>query len=309
MGSAFLQPSSLLLLLLPALLVLPSTTALNDGDRRAFPWSDRSLPPARRAELLLAEMSLREKINYLGGGGYKHGNLYSGGNAPIPRLGVPQLNMNDGRAGYRVLPTPAPAPPSAQATGPLPGLILIPLQDTPVHMPVVLNGSAHDGSGGAARQCEALCHAARNASCKAWVATPVGGCALAPTTVPHPVTLNASQHLCWLKTAFPTAVEHSDCAISGVQAGAPRGGASEWDGVRLNGGSNTPGTSTLFPSGLTAAATWDPELIYEWGKAMGREVRSKGAGMFLCPAASVIRLPQGGRNGESLAGEDPVLGR
>ena len=67
----------------------------------------------------------------------------------------------------------------------------------------------------------------------------------------------ATKHLCWLKGSFPTAVEHSDCAISGVQAGAPRGGLSEWDGVRLNAASNgmTPGTSTLFPSGLTGKYT------------------------------------------------------
>ena len=53
-------------------------------------------------------MTLAEKVAYLGGGGYEHGDLYSGGNAPIPRLGVPALNMNDGRAGFRVLPAPAP---------------------------------------------------------------------------------------------------------------------------------------------------------------------------------------------------------
>ena len=124
------------------------------------------------------------------------------------------------------------------------------------------------------------------------------------------VVCRLAQFLCYLKAAFPTALEHSDCATSGVQAGAPRGGTNQYDGVRFNGASvaQTPGSSTLFPSGLTAAATWDPELLREWGAAMGREVRAKGAGVFLCPAASVIRLPQGGRNGESVAGEDPVLG-
>ena len=59
-----------------------------------LPWSDRALPPDRRAELLLGAMTLREKVAYLGGQGYVHGDLYSGGNAPIPRLNVPQLNMN-----------------------------------------------------------------------------------------------------------------------------------------------------------------------------------------------------------------------
>jgi hypothetical protein len=180
-------------------------------------------------------------------------------------------------------------------------------------MPVMLNASSGDE---AADQCQKLCVTKSNQSkppandCKAWVTTTAAGCSLGQP-LPSKSVFNAAQFLCYLKADYPTALEHSDCAISGVQAGAPRGGPFQYDGVRFNGASiaQTPGSSTLFPSGLTAAATWEPELLREWGAAMGREVRDKGAAMFLCPAASVIRLPQGGRNGESIAGEDPVLGK
>ena len=288
-----------MLLLLVVVVVVPAPGgALSAAN---FPWSDPHLPPSARAELLLKAMSLKEKVAYLGGGGYLHGDLYSGGNAPIPRLGVPQLNMNDGRAGYRVLPAPAPAPPTTAAAR-WPGMLLSPLPATPQF----INASGAAAAAQCASRCAAMNAAANATACKAWVATAVGGCALAGAPPPG---FRQSQSLCYLLPSFPTAMEHSDCAVSGVMAGAPRGGPSAYDGVRLNGGALTPGTSTLMPSGLTAAATWDTDLLYEWGRAMGREVRAKGAGMFLCPAVSVIRLPQGGRAGESIAGEDPVLGK
>ncbi len=67
------------------------------------PWSDKSLSPDRRADLLIEQMTLDEKItlvhgdtgeealqNSLGGRGFFAG---------IPRLGIPALQMTDGRSG------------------------------------------------------------------------------------------------------------------------------------------------------------------------------------------------------------------
>jgi hypothetical protein len=39
--------------------------------------------------------------------------------------------------------------------------------------------------------------------------------------------------------------------------------------------------SSVFPAGLTAAATWDRNLIYQRGEQMGAEFKSKGANVIL----------------------------
>ena len=67
------------------------------------PWSDKSLSPDRRADLLIQQMTLEEKLSLvhgdegeqslqksLGGAGYVVG---------VPRLGIPALQMSDGRSG------------------------------------------------------------------------------------------------------------------------------------------------------------------------------------------------------------------
>ncbi|TID07400.1 putative beta-glucosidase G [Colletotrichum higginsianum] len=65
--------------------------------------------------------------------------------------------------------------------------------------------------------------------------------------------------------------------------------------------------TTVFPAGLTAAATWDRQLIYERGRGLGAEFRGKGASVHLGPAAGALgRHPLGGRNWESFS-PDPYL--
>ncbi|MGE5410442.1 MAG: glycoside hydrolase family 3 C-terminal domain-containing protein, partial [Clostridiales bacterium] len=66
------------------------------------------------------------------------------------------------------------------------------------------------------------------------------------------------------------------------------------------------GKSTAFPAGIALASTWDPLLVEQIGKAIAREVKSKGRHVILGPCVNIARIPQGGRNFESF-GEDPFL--
>ena len=64
--------------------------------------------------------------------------------------------------------------------------------------------------------------------------------------------------------------------------------------------------ATFFPTGSALAATWSPELAYEYGKAMAIEAKLRGKDMILGPAINIQRLPTGGRTYEYLS-EDPLL--
>ena len=64
--------------------------------------------------------------------------------------------------------------------------------------------------------------------------------------------------------------------------------------------------STLYPSGIAAAATWDRALIDQMGIALGKDSRARGVHILLGPGANIYRSPLCGRNFEYF-GEDPYL--
>lgn len=66
------------------------------------------------------------------------------------------------------------------------------------------------------------------------------------------------------------------------------------------------GEATAFPVGISMASTWNTNLIYQLGSALGRETKGKGRNVILGPCVNIARNPQGGRNFESF-GEDPFL--
>ncbi|KPM34292.1 putative beta-glucosidase G [Neonectria ditissima] len=67
---------------------------------------------------------------------------------------------------------------------------------------------------------------------------------------------------------------------------------------------------SIFPSGLTAAATWDKALMFERGKALGEEFRDKGGHVMLGPVAGPLgRHALGGRNWEGFSPDPYLTGR
>jgi beta-glucosidase len=74
------------------------------------------------------------------------------------------------------------------------------------------------------------------------------------------------------------------------------------NGVR----SNDDRPATVFPTGSALAATWNPVVVEEVGKAIGREARALDVQVMLGPNVNIQRAPLAGRNFEDYS-EDPYL--
>jgi len=79
-------------------------------------------------------------------------------------------------------------------------------------------------------------------------------------------------------------------------------------GVRANrtGKERLQGPATSFPTGVSMASSWDPELIHRVGVALAEETRALGCDILLAPCVNIVRTPLAGRNFESYS-EDPYL--
>lgn len=64
--------------------------------------------------------------------------------------------------------------------------------------------------------------------------------------------------------------------------------------------------STLFACGVAAAASWNEDVAYEMGVALGQDSRARGVHILLGPGVNICRSPLCGRNFEYM-GEDPCL--
>lgn len=64
--------------------------------------------------------------------------------------------------------------------------------------------------------------------------------------------------------------------------------------------------STAYPCGALLAATWDKNIAYNYGQALGRDCRARGINFLLGPGVNIYRSPRNGRNFEYF-GEDPWL--
>jgi beta-glucosidase len=77
-----------------------------------------------------------------------------------------------------------------------------------------------------------------------------------------------------------------------------------WDSWEHAGWTND--SCTAFPALTCLAATFNPELSYKYGKAIGEEARYRKKDILLGPGVNIYRTPLNGRNFEYM-GEDPYL--
>jgi beta-glucosidase len=96
----------------------------------------------------------------------------------------------------------------------------------------------------------------------------------------------------------------------GYEVGVPRLGIPGIDmsdaayGVRSSGANGR--YATALPANVAAAASWDTDAAYEYGKLIGIELREQGYNMTLGGGVDITREPRNGRTFEYL-GEDPIL--
>ena len=64
--------------------------------------------------------------------------------------------------------------------------------------------------------------------------------------------------------------------------------------------------TTVFPTGIAQASTWNPQLLEQMGEVMGKEVRLQGAQIGYGPVLDIARDPRWSRVEETM-GEDPYL--
>ncbi|MBR4461429.1 MAG: glycoside hydrolase family 3 C-terminal domain-containing protein [Erysipelotrichaceae bacterium] len=70
-------------------------------------------------------------------------------------------------------------------------------------------------------------------------------------------------------------------------------------------GINNSLKATCYPAAVTTSNTWDKELLYRLGKAVGEEARDQKVSVVLGPGVNIKRNPLCGRNFEYFS-EDPV---
>jgi beta-glucosidase len=133
----------------------------------------------------------------------------------------------------------------------------------------------------------------------------------------QPVETRVEDLLSRLTLAEKISILHADSKFTTAaipRLGIPRRWMSDGPhGVREDVGpdtwavaGHTDDFSTAMPAGICLAATWNPELGYSEGEAIGQEARKRGKDIMLGPGVNILRTPLCGRNFEYL-GEDPFL--
>jgi len=97
-----------------------------------------------------------------------------------------------------------------------------------------------------------------------------------------------------------------DRGQAGYVPGVPRLGVPPLRLADGPAGIRTSLPATALPAPVALAASFAPDLARRFGQVIGREGRARFQDVLLSPMVNIVRVPQAGRNFETL-GEDPVL--
>jgi beta-glucosidase len=102
------------------------------------------------------------------------------------------------------------------------------------------------------------------------------------------------------------AEDPNELGQAGYIPGVPRLGIPELRLADGPAGVHVRAPATAMPAPVSLAATFDPDLAYQFGQVIGREGRALGQDVLLSPMVNLVRVPYAGRNFETM-GEDPFL--
>ena len=118
--------------------------------------------------------------------------------------------------------------------------------------------------------------------------------------------LTLEEKMRFLGGAFPSPPWKRE-TYTGVIRGVERNDNSLVPALLMNDGpqgfrarDDNSGTTTSFPSNEAVSASFDPDLVYKYAKAIAREFRRKGSNVLLGPGLNVQRVARNGRNFEYL---------
>jgi beta-glucosidase len=116
------------------------------------------------------------------------------------------------------------------------------------------------------------------------------------------MTLREKLRLTEGKSAWQTEAVPEDNLVSLFMCDGPHGLRMQdsKDGVFTEGSK----PATCFPSAVSSACSFDTELLFNIGKAVGEEAVEQGADVVLGPGVNIKRNPLCGRNFEYFT-EDP----
>jgi beta-glucosidase len=130
---------------------------------------------------------------------------------------------------------------------------------------------------------------------------------VAQLTLDEKIQLVHGWGVCGIPIGGPTQGNRGAGFIPGIpRLGIPDFNSNDGPAGTGNCAGRPSGAGTVLPASIALAASWDPDLAFDYGKLIGTEERDQGFNVWYGAAVGLAREPRNGRTFE-YHGEDPVL--